>query len=349
MTEDSLFVTDTKLTDAMTQIVSNEEPAPEEQKEEQQPENPPEPPQSAPSPTPEPVMDAASTTSAATEQPKTEMTKEEVDELINDAKQGKDLSQYNSSQLNQAWNGLNSQKTEYAQQRKYVEADKVTKLMKKIRLLANQKAVTEKREAKIQELVQKRDECQADLDKLSKSWENKLADFDAQIKVKVQQYYDQQGKELADFDANTEKEIDSLQIRDTKELLKLKSREEGLVKNEMFIKAQGVRSKIEQLEAEVIESQKSQKRDELSVKRQQIINQQIQQLRVIEQWANEKVIDLSRQMSGEIGAAEKRVHNYDVQIAAVKTGKEKGSKGKKAEILVPSVQKNSRSTRSGFR
>lgn len=341
MAEDSLFVTDTKLADASTQMMAPEE----DQKEEKAEETNTEPPQSAPSPEPEPILTPKT---QPPEENKEEIPKEDVEKLINDAKLGKDLSEYNSRQLNAAWNNLNQQKTELAKTRAYVEADKVTKMMKKIRVLANQKAATEKREQKIQELVQKRDECQVELDNVRKIWENKLADFDAQVKIKVQQLYDQQGKELADFDANSEKEIDALQIRDTKELLKLKSREEGLVKNEMFIRAQSVRTKIEQLEQEVIENQKNQKRDELSQKRQQLTNQQIQQLRVIEQWANEKVIDLSRQMAGEIGAAEKRVRNYDVQIAAVRTGKDKTAKGKKAEILVPSLHKP-RSTRSGFR
>ena len=313
----------------------------EEKKEE--PENPPPPP---PKPKPKPKPRPKKKPEPP---PQPSLSDEEIENIIQDLLNGKSPEEYPSDTLSQTVNVLKLKKQNYIQEKKYIDAQRITKLTKDVLYYVSKNSYSEQYEEKINQLIKKRDEAQKDLEDLDASWQQKMDEFHQLVEDKVNSICEQNDQQLAEFDEKVRKDIDETVVRNSKELMDLKSKENGYVLNEMFVEAAKIRAKIDKLEGKVLEQEKARKREDADYKRRKIIETQITQLKVIEQWSNERSIDMSRQMASEMLAAQNRVKNLNVQIEEAKKSAsnpsiqklhhaQRKTTGKKAgALVVPSV------------
>ena len=253
-----------------------------------------------------------------TEPPPPSLSDEEIENIINEMLNGRNPEEYPSDTLSQTVNVLKLKKQNYIQDKKYIDAQRVTQLTKDVLYYISKNSYSEQYEAKIKQLTQKRDEAQKDLDELNERWQKKMDDFHQLVEDKVNNVCEQNDQQLAEFDEKVQKQIDETVIRENKILMDLKSRENGYVANDMFTEAAKIRTKIDKLEGKMLEQEKVKKREDADIKRRKMIETQIVQLKVIEQWSNEKSIDMSRQMASEVLAAQNRVKNLNLQIEEAK-------------------------------
>ena len=208
---------------------------------------------------------------------------------------------------------MKEKKQDCIQKKQYLVAQKITKLTKEVQQTISRSSFTEHYENKIQQLEKKRDEAQRDFDALNEKWQQKMNDFTAVVQEKVDKLCKQNDEQLAQFDEKADKDMSNVVVRGTRELNDMKSKEEGLVSNDMFVEAAAIRAKIDKLEEEMLQNEKQKKKGEADIKRRKLIEQQFNQLKVIEQWSNERSVDLSRQMTSELAAAQNRIRNFNHQ------------------------------------
>ena len=292
-------------------IENNEQKENVEEKKEE-PENPPQsPPKPKPKPKPRPKKKPEPP-------PQPSLSDEEIETIIRDLLDGKSPAEYPSDTLSQTVNVLKLKKQNYIQEKKYIDAQRITKLTKDVLYYISKNSYSEQYEEKINQLTKKRDEAQRDLEELDASWQRKMDEFHQLVEDKVNAICEQNDQQLAEFDEKVQKQIDETVVRNSKELMDLKSKENGYVLNDMFVEAAKIRAKIDKFEEKMLEQEKAKKRDDADSKRRRIIETQITQLKVIEQWSNEKSIDMSRQMASEMLAAQNRVKNLNLQIEEAK-------------------------------
>lgn len=270
---------------------------------------------------------------------KNKIPKDELRDIVNKLLSGTSPSEFSSDVLEQTIDVLKEDKQECIQKKKYIDAQKITKVTKKVQQEISKSSFNEHYETKIQQLEKKRDEAQKDFDNLNQKWQQKMDEFSAVVQEKVDKLCKQNDEQLAKFDEQVDKEISNTVIRGTRELNDMKSKEDGLVSNDMFIEAAAIRAKIDKLEQEMLENEKLKKRGEADMRRRNIIEQQFNQLKVIEQWSNEKSIDLSRQMASELEAAQNRIRNFNNLIEDARKNAENPTAEKMASVKTKAIAK----------
>lgn len=246
------------------------------------------------------------------------LSDEELKIVINDLLKGGDPSEYSTQILNEVLNGLKRRKLELCKKKNYTEAKRCSVIAKKVERLANISLFSDKCVEKMRDLINKRSEAQANLDNINIEWDIRFSELDKDVRHRVQTLYDEYEKKFRELERQRDQKLHNLQVRNSPEMIDLTKKEEIFVKNDDFDSAQRVRNKIENLELKMkIEAEKK-VIDDYNKEYQSLSEKQMNQLKIIEQWANERSIDYSRARVSDCEAATKRVANYTTQIESAK-------------------------------
>jgi len=234
----------------------------------------------------------------------------ERDQIIESIISGKSVNEFNDDVLISLIPTLKELKKKFSGEKKYLEAEKVIRITKEINQKVHITKFQNKCQDKLSDVRAKLLESQQYYDFLVEEWKTKFLDLDNHIEEKITILTDEQNREIQELEEKHQQIMNSLHPHPNSSILALRAKESSLVQSEKFAQAEKIKLQADQMQEKLNETEKAKIADEQNRAKLFLIEKHRSQLKVIEQWANERSIDLSRARASDIDSAEKRISYY---------------------------------------
>lgn len=205
---------------------------------------------------------------------------------------------------------LNLLKKEAVANKNYLEAGEYSELAKRAAKAAGAGNFHSIAAAKLSEYLEKQADAQAKVDQLNAEWDKMFREFEEMVDIRMREITDTQNDELEDFDLSMPEELPPRYQKHSAEYTALRRREEMLLKNEDYQKADVVRQKADSLEQAELTDQHAKLQGDLARERNMMIDKHTRQYEAFATWLNTRrnqmVIERSKQLRGPMN----RLNHY---------------------------------------
>ena len=242
---------------------------------------------------------------------------EEIEAALDLLLQGVPPEEFDAVMLRCCVEELNLLKKESIANKNYLEAGQYSELAKRASKAAGAGNFNAVAAAKLSEYLEKQASAQEKVDEVNTYWDRMFREFEEMVDSRMQQMAEQQNDELEDFDLSAPEDLPPRYQKHSAEYTALRRREEMLLKNEDYEKADQVRQKADTLEQAELTDQHAKLQGDLSRERNAMIDKHTRQYEAFATWLNSRrnqmVVERDKQLRGPMN----RLNHYTKLIERI--------------------------------
>ena len=199
-------------------------------------------------------------------------------------------------------------------ERRYIDAEKYNQLMKQCSKAADVATFSEQCVNTLNELKEKENDAQDQLNELEEKWNNEFESFEEVIEEKKQALIQKHTSELDAFDESIPTELPPKYQKHSPEYIILRKKENSLARNQKFTEAEKVKNQADKLEAMEIQMQKEKLQNDIIFQRENLIQKQNKEINLLAQWVAERRNQMLKARDKEMESHAIRLVHYQTLV-----------------------------------